>query len=426
MRLIRPYSGVVRKRKLRVAVLASAIIAVVIVAGCQAGMSAAGRAPGASSVGGAGSPGPTGAGRPGNAGPGQPGNAAPGLSGNAAPGPNASAAPGLSGTLAPGPAGLPGAGADSGDITLEFAGDVHFTGRTAALLKSPTTAFGGISTVLSAADVTAVNLETAVTGRGTPQPKTFHFRAPPTAFDAVRGAGIDLVTLANNHMLDYGRVGLADTLAAARAASFPTIGAGADADAAWAPWIITVRGTRIAYLGVSDVQELASSWIATPTRSGVAIANNLSRTLAAVRAASKHADVVIVFMHWGTEGDSCPDPSQKTLAAKLAAAGANIIIGSHVHTLQASGWLGNTFVAYGMGNFLWWRASWSDQTGVLRLVLRPGAHVPYQAQLIPAVVSPNGQPVLAKGKTKTEILRRYASLRRCAGLSASASSASAG
>src|SRR5215469_5763963 len=100
----------------------------------------------------------------------------------------------------------------SPDITLAFAGDVHFTGRTLKLLADPATAFGPISAVFRSADFTAVNLETAVTSDGTPQPKTYHFRAPATAFTALRDAGINLVTMANNHVLDYGQAGLADTL----------------------------------------------------------------------------------------------------------------------------------------------------------------------------------------------------------------------
>jgi poly-gamma-glutamate capsule biosynthesis protein CapA/YwtB (metallophosphatase superfamily) len=291
--------------------------------------------------------------------------------------------------------------------------------RTAKLLADPATAFGpSITPLLSAADVTTLNLETAVTGRGTAQPKTFHFRTTPSAFDALRAAGVDAVTIANNHILDYGRVGLSDTLAAARAEDFPVYGAGANASAAWTPWVTTVRGTRIAYLGVSDVQELASSWIATPVRSGEAIANDLTRTLDAIRAAHRIADVVVVFMHWGTEGASCPNGSQKKLAGQMAAAGADIIIGSHVHTLQGSGWLGNTFVAYGMGNFLWYINSWSTQTGVLTLTLHPGAHVPYHESFTPAIVSATGQPVIQTGAARAAIATRYASLRACAGLAA--------
>src|SRR5437588_3706289 len=92
-----------------------------------------------------------------------------------------------------------------GEITLAFAGDVHFAGRVARLLNDPATAFGPITSVLGAADFTAVNLETPVTSRGRPQPKTYHFATTPGAFTALRDAGVDLANVANNHVLDYGQ-----------------------------------------------------------------------------------------------------------------------------------------------------------------------------------------------------------------------------
>jgi poly-gamma-glutamate synthesis protein (capsule biosynthesis protein) len=304
----------------------------------------------------------------------------------------------------------------SPDITLAFAGDVNFADRTARLLRHPAAAFGPISSVLGSADLSAVNLETAVTRRGMPQPKTFHFRTTPRAFTAIRAAGIDVVTMANNHVLDYGQTGLADTLAAAKAAHFPYVGIGENARAAWAPYITTIKGTRIAIIGVSQVAELASSWVATRTRPGEANAINTRRTIAAVRAARKHADIVIVFMHWGTEGQACPDAGQLALAPRLAAAGASIIIGAHAHVLQGSGWLGHTFVAYGMGNFLWWERSYSTATGVLKLTLRPGK--PLRARFVPAVVSSTGRPLPLHGARARQAERSYARLRSCTELSA--------
>jgi poly-gamma-glutamate capsule biosynthesis protein CapA/YwtB (metallophosphatase superfamily) len=312
--------------------------------------------------------------------------------------------------------GSPAATAPRSDITLAFAGDVHFTGRTAGLLADPATAFGPIASVLRSADFTALNLETAVTSRGTPQPKTYHFRTTPAAFTALRDAGVSLVTLANNHVLDYGQAGLADTLAAAQAARFPYVGIGADADAAWASYVTTIKGTSIAVIGVSQVAELASSWVATGTRPGEANTIDLTRTLAAVRAAKRLAKIVIVFMHWGTEGQSCPDANQRALAPQLAAAGADIIIGAHAHELQGSGWLGHTFVAYGMGNFLWWENSYSTATGVLKLTLHPST--PLTEQFIPAVVSSTGQPIELTGAAAQAADAHYASLRTCAGLTA--------
>jgi len=303
------------------------------------------------------------------------------------------------------------AGAVAGSVTLAFGGDVHFTGRTARLLNDPATAFGPIAPLLKSADFTAVNLETAVTSGGTPQPKTYHFRTVPAAFTALRDGGVDLVTMANNHVLDYGQAGLADTLAAARAAKFPYVGIGVNADAAWAPYVTTIKGTKIAVIGVSQVAELASSWVATSSRPGEANAIDLSRTLAAVRAAARLAPTVIVFMHWGTEGESCPDPNQLSLARQLAAAGASIIVGAHAHMLQGSGWLGHTFVAYGMGNFLWWENSYSTATGVLELTLHP--HAPLTARFIPAVVSATGQPIVLTGAAARQAVAHYNSLRTC-------------
>jgi poly-gamma-glutamate synthesis protein (capsule biosynthesis protein) len=333
-----------------------------------------------------------------------------------APRPAASPSRPAASPTAPRQAGLAGtrgprADVGAGTVTLAFAGDVNFAGRTARLLSDPASAFGPITAVLRSADFTALNLETSITGRGTPQPKTYHFRAPPTAFTALRDAGVDLVTMANNHSLDYGRVGLADTLAAARAARFPYVGIGTSAAAAWAPYLTTIKGVRIAVIGVSQVAELASSWVATPSRPGEANAINLHRTLAAVRSARKLASVVIVFMHWGTEGQACPDPNQLSLARRLAAAGASIIIGAHAHMLQGSGWLGHTFVAYGMGNFLWWERSYSTTTGVLELTLHP--HAALTARFIPAVVSGTGQPIPDRGAAARRAAARYASLRAC-------------
>ena len=306
-----------------------------------------------------------------------------------------------------------GAPSRPGPVTLAFAGDVHFTGRTARLLHNPATAFGPISSVLRAASFTALNLETAVTSRGLPQPKTYHFRTTPVAFTALRDAGVDLVTMANNHVLDYGQAGLANTLAAARAARFPYVGIGTGAAAAWAPYVTTVNGVKIAVVGVSQVAELASSWVATRSRPGEANAINLPRTLAAVRAARRLAPVVVVFMHWGTEGQACPDPNQLSLAPKLAAAGASIIIGAHAHMLQGSGWLGHTFVAYGMGNFLWWEHSYSTATGVLELALHP--HAPADHPFHPGGRVTDGAAGRSPGRPGTP---RRRALRQPAGLHA--------
>ncbi|WP_432976884.1 CapA family protein [Dactylosporangium sp. CA-233914] len=313
------------------------------------------------------------------------------------------------------PSDSPSASPAPAELRLAFAGDVHFMDRTAALLKNPATAFGPIADTLGDADLTVINLETAITSRGTPEPKTYHFRTEPRAIDALKAAGIDAVTIANNHILDYGRVGLLDTLDALQAAGYPYFGAGRDTDDAYRPLYTTVKGVQIALLGFSQVHELASTWAPAPDRPGVALAFDVNRATAAVTAARAESDLVIVFNHWGEEGNGCANAEQKTFATQLAKAGADLIIGAHAHTLQGSGWLGSTFVAYGMGNFLWYGTSKSTETGILRLTVR--SRTVTRTEFLPAIVSDTGQPVLLTATPATKLSQRYSGLRTCAGLS---------
>jgi poly-gamma-glutamate synthesis protein (capsule biosynthesis protein) len=223
--------------------------------------------------------------------------------------------------------------------------------------------------------------------------------------------------MANNHVLDYGQVGLADTLAAIKASGQPVVGIGATSTEAYAPWITEVRGTRIAFLGLSQIRELAPTWTARPHRPGMASALDVAAATAAVRKARTQADAVVVFLHWGKEQYACPTPAMKTLAKALSDAGADAIISSHAHLMLGDGYLGRTYVQYGLGNFLWWlNTPVSDDTGVLTVTMR-GRQVT-KAELVPARVSRTGQPVLATGAEATRIRTKYAGLRACTGLHA--------
>jgi poly-gamma-glutamate synthesis protein (capsule biosynthesis protein) len=320
-------------------------------------------------------------------------------------------------TSRPSPSASPSA---SGPITIAFAGDVHFAGRTAKLLDDPSTAFGPIAKQFQSADLALVNLETAVTTGGSAEPKQYRFRTPGTAFDALRAAGIDAAVMANNHALDYGQAGLADTLAEAKKRDYPVVGIGHNADQAWAPWIATVRGTRIAFIAVSQLHELSDVWTATDQKPGEASAwVNLPRTIAAVKAARKQADVVIVYVHGGTEGQQCATPAQQTLAKQLSEAGADAYIETHAHLLLGAGWLGSTYVAYGLGNFLWWEDNaLSNDTGVLTLSIS-GKKVT-GGKFVPAWITRTGQPEVATGSEGRRITKKFEQLRSCTKLAATA------
>ena len=317
-----------------------------------------------------------------------------------------------------------GGGLPAGEFTMSFAGDVHFMDRVGVRhAADPDTVFGPAAAVLSKADLTMVNLETAITTGGSAASKEFTFRAPPSAFQSLKAAGIDIATMANNHGADYGSVGLHDTLAAIADSHFPVVGIGKDADAAYAPYTTTVRGQRIAVLAASQVQdETLANYTAGVDKPGIASAYS-SRLIAGVKAAKAAGYIVIVYVHWGIEYTNCPDSAQEDLAAALDKAGASAIIGTHVHEFQGAGWRSDgTYVAYGLGNYLWWKSfgNVQDDNGVLTLTFRDGKVI--DSVLSPSHLNDQGVPVPATGSQATRILDEFNADRGCTGLAGSAPS----
>ena len=239
----------------------------------------------------------------------------------------------------------------NGRVRLSFGGDVHFAGSSASALGGD---IGSASKPLKKADLAIVNLETAITDGGVPAPKEYTFRAPAKALKALKRAGVDVVTVANNHGMDYGQEGLADTLAAGEKAGLPMIGIGRNETEAFAPYRTTVNGVRISVIGATDVLDnfAITTWTATDSQPGLASAKVPGRLAEAVRSAAAESDVVVVVLHWGVEMESCPTPRQRELAAELTEAGAQVVVGSHAHVLEPHVEQGGTAVHYGLGNFV--------------------------------------------------------------------------
>ncbi|HEV3497511.1 MAG TPA: CapA family protein [Actinomycetes bacterium] len=304
-------------------------------------------------------------------------------------------------------------------VTLAFGGDVHFEGAIESRLSAnPATTFGPIANVLRRADLAVVNLETAITERGTPAPKDFTFRAPPSALTALKGAGVDVATMANNHGQDFGVAGLRDSLAAARAAKFPVVGVGRNADEAYRAHTVTVKGQRIAVIGATQVLDssLSAAWTAGDNKPGMASAYEEARLLAAVRKARAAADTVVVDLHWGRELVNCPIDRQRALAPKLVAAGADVVVGSHAHVLLGGGYLRGAYIHYGLGNFVFYsRGGVTAQSGVLLLTTQGRAIT--RSRWVPATIS-GGIPIPLDGAAATQAVSSWQSLRRCTGLSA--------
>lgn len=323
---------------------------------------------------------------------------------------------------------------DAGPVRIAVVGDIHFEGPLASRLQDPATALAPVADALSAADLTIANLETSVGTGGRPEPgKRFTFSAGPEAFTALAAAGVDVATMANNHALDHGRGRLPSTFRAIRRAAeadqpLEVVGIGRDADEAFAAAVHDVRGTIVATIGASvadqdPTADPTGDWAATTDRPGIAVALDPARLLQEVRRTRRVADVVVVYLHWGIQGQRCPSPDQRALATSLVEAGADVVVGSHAHQLQGDGRLGTGYVAYGLGNYAWYSPgdATTSRTGVLRLTVRPRTDDPRPPYVVRAAWEPqrigaDGLAATTTGQDATDFRADRESLRQCSGL----------
>ncbi len=266
-------------------------------------------------------------------------------------------------------------------VTLGFGGDVHFEGTVGAnLATSPSTALGTtIPQLFSGAQVSMVNLETVVTNTTCPEPqsKPYIFDAPPAAFTALKSASISLAIEANDHGMDCGPQGLSQNLNLASQASYPIIGIGNNATQAFTPYRITVAGQRIAIISATQLiaDNLVSTWTASATQPGVASAIDPTALVREVQQVRRTADTVIVYVHWGTEAQACPNPQQEPLAQQLVNAGADVVIGADAHVLLGGGFLGSAYVDYGLGNFAFYDSNPPETNSGSLVISAVGRHI---------------------------------------------------
>ena len=217
---------------------------------------------------------------------------------------------------------------------------------------------GAVRALIQGADLAIANFEN-------PAPNSFRwhtsgtvFSANPKLIDGLRTAGIDWVSLGNNHIRDAGANGIIQTIANLENRGIAWSGAGKNLAEARRPAILQAAGIKVAFLGYDTV---AGYYAASATRAGNAqmSAAVVKADVAAARKAG--ADLVVVFPHWGAEYDATPSPSQQRLARAVIDAGADMIIGNHAHWAAAMEIYKGKPIWYALGNFIFDQV-WSEKT----------------------------------------------------------------
>jgi poly-gamma-glutamate synthesis protein (capsule biosynthesis protein) len=275
--------------------------------------------------------------------------------------------------------------AATGAVTIVFGGDVDFDRAVRAAIDrgGVDAPWVGIGPTLRAADLAFLNLECAVSTRGTPEQKTYTFRGDPKALRGAKNAGVDVFSLANNHTLDYGLDAFYDTIRHVRAAGIKTTGAGRNLAEAQAPAVFEVNGRTIAFLGINAITP-HPKWKAGPDHPGLAYDDDAQITRQ-VRNATKVADIVIPYFHWGIEYTYQPSAAQRRAALTAIRAGADMVIGGHTHVLQPIEVVEGRLVAWSMSNLVFQSRPESIRTQLLKVTIQPNGAVEWETE--PHVIS---------------------------------------
>ncbi len=317
--------------------------------------------------------------------------------------------------------------AAGGDTVLGYNLEAHFdeqlaAGRTRDELYG--LYFAGVRPVLEAADVALVNLECPFTERGVKLPKNFNFRARRELVEILKRGSVDVVTMANNHTMDWGPDGLEDTRLTLDDAGIGHFGAGDDLAEAREPLVVVRNGLRIGFLGYyfqndEDMLEPRELY-ALANRAGVAGSYTslgpMRRMLADdVSSLARRVDAVIPYFHWGKEGSYDVRDYQVELAHLAVDRGARAVLGAHPHRLQGVEVYKGAPIFYSLGNFVY--GGIKDPPDPLTLIARLTVdRASVSADVVPVRYTrwPDVpfQPYVLEGEERSAAIARFAELSR--------------
>lgn len=276
-----------------------------------------------------------------------------------------------SGPDSPGPE-IP-AEAEPQPVRLLFSGDIYLSDHVLNAYDRAGDISGvlddGYRSLIGEADYFAANQEFPFSSRGQQAPdKQYTFRLPESRVSLMNEIGVDLVTLANNHALDFGTDALLDTVSALDQAGILHVGAGADSEAARQPAIVDVNGVRVGFIGASRVIPVAS-WTAGASSPGMLTAYDPALLVQTIQETRPLCDYLVVLIHWGVERAEMPVDHQTSLSRQCIDAGADLVVGSHPHVLQGIEYYRGKPIVYSLGNFIF--GSSIPRTALLEVSLTP-------------------------------------------------------
>jgi poly-gamma-glutamate capsule biosynthesis protein CapA/YwtB (metallophosphatase superfamily) len=244
--------------------------------------------------------------------------------------------------------------------TLTVVGDIMMGRGVAGQPGGAAARLRPLTPHLRASDLTVGNLESTLSDDGPPQQGTDSFSAPPGVLDALAGAGVDALSLANNHTGDHGEAALLETVAAFRGRRIEPFGAGRDLRTATRPAVLTRNGVRFGFLGFNAIGETPGAATGTPgalsvrmpPRTGPLNRADLAHVLGAVRRLEEQVDVVVLLPHWGTQYTHAAEPVQSLVGRRLVDAGADLVVGGHPHWVQGLERYDGAVIAHSLGNFV--------------------------------------------------------------------------
>lgn len=299
--------------------------------------------------------------------------------------------------------------ADEDEVVLDFTGDINLAEGWSTTVFMDKQA-NGIYDCLSAdlllelqrADILMMNNEFTYSDRGYPIPgKAYTFRASPTRVEVLQQLNVDVVSLANNHVYDYGEDALLDTLETLEGAEIPYVGAGRNLDEAKEIVYFVANGRKIAIVSATQIERSYNyTKEATEDTAGVLKTLKPEQFLEVIREAKRNSDCVIVYPHWGTEGTNVYGLDQQELAEAYVEAGADVIVGGHTHCLQGIAYIEDTPVIYSLGNF-WFNGN-TLETGVAQIRIRQDGEIRFR--FLPCMQSGTKTRLLTEGEEREQVM----------------------